>query len=43
MSYSNINEWEGRIIIIIGLRHHLYVHAYVYTYIKYMVYIYMRM
>lgn len=45
MSYSNINEWEGRIIIIIiiGLRHHLYVHAYVYTYITYMVYIYMHM
>lgn len=34
MSYSNINEWEDRIIIIIGHRHHLCVHAYVYTYIK---------
>lgn len=22
MSYSNINEWEDRIIVIIGLRHH---------------------
>ena len=42
MSYSNINEWEDRIIIIIiGLRHHLYVHAYVYTYIKiYSIHIY---
>lgn len=34
MRYSNINKREDRMIIIIGLRHHLCVHVYGYTYIE---------